>query len=255
MANPAGEAPQGERPWKVVEESDLSWSEAAPRYHFRFEVDPNHGGGGECTRLLVTGPGIPALQVDNSDGWVAFEGPDVDATLSVYKTLAKRRLGSSKFALIVQPTAREHEPPLAFIRSWGYASNAERLHVIGFGESGRPVVLLNEEFDLLQMADLDGDGYPELVGLRWLSETFGPGFASYDPPVVYKVPRPIGPPAVLDLALSEAYAREHYYGWVGLEHMDKFVVVLRPPEGGKPRILPRDEAERLMAGAQAGKGP
>jgi len=67
------------------------------------------------------------------------------------------------------------------------------------------------------------------------------------------VPRPIGAPASLDLALSEAYAKKHYYGWVGLERRDRFVVVLRPPDGGKPRILPVGEAQRLMAGATSEK--
>jgi hypothetical protein len=238
--------------WKVVEEFDFSWSATTPRYHFRFELDPRHDGGGECTRLVVTAPGTQTLVVDNPDGWVPFRSSDA-ASASAYQTLATRNIGPSRFALILRPTPRAEDPPVVFIRSWGYASNAERLHVLGFARSGAPVVLLNREFELDQLADLDGDGYPELAGWPTLSERFGPGLQSYDPPVVYMVPRPIGAPASLDLALSEAYAKKHYYGWVGLERRDRFVVVLRPPDGGKPRILPVGEAQRLMAGATSEK--
>jgi hypothetical protein len=236
--------------WKTIEEFNYAWKPGQAPAHFKLELPEGYEDPGDFTRIHIQVKGQPEFVLTNEDGWIAYNSQEQQS--DVYAKLKKQNLAQSKYALLLPDSTRAGEP-LVFLRSWVYASDAERLHVIGFKPSGEPISLLNTELDLEAVADLDGDGHPEIVGMPCMSQEWGPGFLTYDPHHVYQVPHPITGPAKLSVELSKAYNLKHYYGWAGPDCSEKLVVVLHPPSGGKPVIMDVAEAKKLMKQAPAKK--
>ena len=237
--------------WKAVEEFGYAWKPGQTPVHFKLELPDGYEDPGDFTRIHIQVKGQPEFVLDNQDGWIAYNSQEQQS--DVYAKLGKRNLVQSRFVLILPDSTRAGEPPLVFLRSWVYASDAERLHVIGFKSSGGPITLLNTELDLEEVTDLDGDGHPEIVGLPCMSQESAPGVLTYDPYHVYQAPHPITEPAKLSVELSKAYNLKHYYGWAGPDCSEKLAVVLHPPSGGKPVILDAAEAKKLMKQAPTKK--
>jgi hypothetical protein len=232
--------------WKTVEEFDYVGNPALSPTHFKLELPAGYGDPGDFLRIHIQVKGQPDFVVDNSDGWVEYNIRDEPS--DVYKHLQGRNLVPSKHVLVLPASLSPSEPPLVLLRSWGYASNPERLHIIGFQNNGKPVLLFNQEFELIEFADLDGDGYAEIVGRPCLGEGLGEDFVTYTPIQVYKVLHPINGTARLSVPLSKRYSLQHSYGWAGPDCDETMLVVRHPPGGGKPVILPEVEARKLMEG-------
>jgi hypothetical protein len=230
--------------WKAVEEFVYAGGPALAPVHFKLELPERYGDPGDFIRIHIQVNGQPDFVVDNEDGWVEYNNHDEPS--KVYERLASQNLVNSKHVLVLPASRRPSDAPLVLLRSWGYASDAERLHVIGFRTTGKPVLLFNEELDLQELADLDGDGNFEIAGWPCLSQGYGHDLSTYDPPHVYKIPHPITGPAILSIPLSKNYSLQHYYGWAGPDCSEKLAVVLHPPGGGKPLIMDADAAEKLM---------
>ncbi len=237
--------------WKTVEEFGYAWKPGQTPVHFKLELPDGYEDPGDFTRIHIQVKGQPEFVLDNQDGWIAYNSQEQQS--DVYAKLGKRNLVQSRFVLILPDSTRAGEPPLVFLRSWVYASDAERLHVIGFKSSGGPITLLNTELDLEEVTDLDGDGHPEIIGSPCMSEESAPGVLTYDPYHVYQAPHPITEPAKLSVELSKAYNLKHYYGWAGPDCSEKLAVVLHPPSGGKPVIMDTVEAKKLMKQAPSKK--
>jgi hypothetical protein len=212
--------------------------------HFKLELPEGYRRPGNFIRLHIQVTGQPDFVVDNQDGWVEYNTQNDPS--EVYEHLKNQNLVNSKYVLVLAASSRKSDPPLILLRSWAYGSDAERLHVIGFMDTGKPTLLLNEELDLLELADLDSDGAVEIAGQPCLSQLFGAGLMTYDPLHVYKIPHPITGPAILSIPLSKNYNLRHYYGWAGPDCSEKLAVVLHPPGGGKPVIMDTDAATKLM---------
>jgi hypothetical protein len=230
--------------WKTVEEFSYKWSADQPAANFKLELPIGYNDPGDFIRVRIKVGGRPEFVLDNNDGWVEYSNQDEKSEF--YAKAQKQNLASSRYVLILPSTVGKTGPPLIFLRSWGYASNAERLHVISFKPSGEPMTLLNTGLDMTELADLDGDGNLEIVGNPCLSESFGHGFLSYAPFYVYTFSLPIGSPAEVSVKLSKRYNQKHYYGWAGLRLNDQMVVVLHPPDGGPPKIMKEQEANKLF---------
>ena len=230
--------------WKTVEEFAYAGGPALPPVHFKLELPEGYVDPGDFIRIHIQVKGHPDFVVDNEDGWVKTNNQDSPS--KVYANLDNKNLVDSKYVLIVPASRRKSDPPLVLLRSWAYASDAEGLHVIGFQKGGKPVVLLNEQLDLRELADLDGDGNFEIAGWPCLSQEFGNDLLTYDPLHVYKIPHPIIGPAILSIPLSKNYNLQHYYGWAGPNCSEKLAVVRHPPGGGKPLIMNADAAAKLM---------
>lgn len=237
--------------WKTVEELDYAWKPGQSPVHFKLELPEGYDDPGDFIRIRIQVPGQPEFVLDNEDGWIEYNSKEQPS--DVYANLGRRNLVKSKYVLVLPDSKRASEPPLLFLRSWGYASDAERLHVIGFKPSGEPVTLINTDLDLAELADLDGDGHPEIAGLPCMSQGWGHELLTYDPYHVYKVPHPVTGPAAVSVELSKAYNLKHYYGWAGPDCSEKIAVVLHPPSGGKPIIMNADEAEKLTEHSPVGK--
>jgi hypothetical protein len=243
-AAPTPAAAESAPQWKTVEEFVYAGGPALAPVRFKLEIPEGYRHAGDFIRIHIQVKGQPDFVVDNKDGWVKTNNQDDPS--EVYAHLENKNLVDSKYVLIVPASRGKSDPPLVLLRSWGYASDAERLHVIGFQKRGKPVVLLNEELDLLELADLDGDGNFEIAGSPCLGQGYGNDLSTYDPPHVYKIPHPITGPAILSIPLSKNYSLQHYYGWAGPDCSEKLAVVLHPPGGGKPLIMDADAAAKLM---------
>ncbi len=230
--------------WKTVEEFDYALKPGQAPAHFTLQLPEKYNHPWDFTRIRIQTPGLAEFVLENEDGWVAYNNQEEPS--AVYADLGAKNLVKSEYVLVLADSRVAGEPPLVFLRSRSYASNPERLHVIGFKPSGEPVTLINRELSLEAFVDLDGDGRPEIIGLPCLSQEFGHDLLTYDPYHVYKISQPITGPIAISTELSKAYNVRHHYGWAGAECSEKLAVVLHPPSGGKPVIMDVAEAEKLM---------
>jgi len=224
--------------WTAVEEFDFDWSGKGMPAHFKLE---RHTGQQEPSRLTIQIKGHKDFVLNNDDGWVEYE-TDFQPEEKFLKI--NKNLGTSRFVLFLRVT--NGLPPLAFLASMDYASDPERLHVIGLDAAGDPKLLFNQIFHLAELVDLDGDGTKEIVGLPCFSQTWGDNLLTYDPLHVYKLQSTPEPDLELSLPLSQDYNQKHYYGWAGPMCSEDLAVVLHPPGGGKPVIVPAKEAEKMF---------
>jgi hypothetical protein len=235
-----------ETKWKTVEEFEYGWRLNQGPVHFKLELPQGYDAPGDFIRIRIAGVGWPEFVLDNEDGWIEYNSKEQQSNF--YAELEKKNRIRSKYALVLPDSPRENDPPLIFFRSYGYGSDPDRLHIIGFSPSARPVLLFNERLDLVEFRDLDGDGHPEIAGHPCYSE---PDYdlEDYAPFHVYKIPYPVTGPAFLSVPLSRRYNLQHYYGWAGPDCGKRLAVVLHPPSGGKPLIMNADAAQKLMEGS------
>jgi hypothetical protein len=230
--------------WKTVEEFDYSWASGQPPVHFKLELPVGYEDPGDFTRIHIQSPGQPELVVDNQDGWIQSDSPL--ARSPVHKRLQAHNLVPSPYVLVLAVSEKPADPPIVILRSWGYASDPERLHLIGFQASGRPVLLFNNELDLVDFRDLDDDGCREIVGLPCLGQGLGSDLGTYAPVLVYKIPRGASGPAAVSDSLSASYNLERDYAWAGPACNPELAIVLHPPGGGKPVVMDAKKAQTLV---------
>jgi len=223
--------------WTAVEEFDFDWLGKGTPAHFKLE---RHTGQQEPSRLTIQIKGHKDFVLSNDDGWVEYE-TDFQPQENFLKI--NKNLGTSKFVLFLKVT--NGLPPFAFLTSLDYASDPERLHVIGL-DVGDPKLLFNQIFHLAQLDDLDGDGMKEMVGLPCFSQSWSDNLLTYDPLHVYKLETTPKPELKLSLPLSQDYNLKHYYGWAGPDCSEDLAVVLHPPGGGKPVIMKTEEAKKML---------
>ena len=220
-----------------MEEFDFDWLGKGTPAHFKLE---RHTGQQEPSRLTIQIKGHKDFVLSNDDGWVEYE-TDFQPQENFLKI--NKNLGTSKFVLFLKVT--NGLPPFAFLTSLDYASDPERLHVIGL-DVGDPKLLFNQIFHLAQLDDLDGDGMKEMVGLPCFSQSWSDNLLTYDPLHVYKLETTPKPELKLSLPLSQDYNLKHYYGWAGPDCSEDLAVVLHPPGGGKPVIMKTEEAKKML---------
>jgi hypothetical protein len=224
--------------WTAVEEFDFDWSGKGAPAHFKLE---RHTGQQEPSRLTIQIKGHKDFVLNNDDGWVEYE-TDFQPEEKFLKI--NKNLGTSRFVLFLRMT--NGLPPLAFLASMDYASDPERLHVIGLDDAGDPKLLFNQIFHLTELGDLDGDGTKEIAGQPCFSQSWSANLLTYDPLHVYKLETAPKPELKLSLPLSQDYNLKHYYGWAGPDCSEDLAVVLHPPGGGKPVIMKTEEAKKML---------
>ena len=227
-----------------MEEFDYSWQKGLP-VHFILEKPEPYDAPGDFTRLRLQMKGQPEFSLSNEDGWIEYNSQEQRSP--VYANLSRENLARSKYVLILPDSGDPALSPLLFLRSWAYASDPERLHVIGFRANSKPDVIFNELFDLTEFSDVDQDGSRELVGVPCLSEDISGRngeVTTYTPFRVYKISRPALGVAVLSLELSEAYNVRNNGGWAGAECSNEYAIYRA--KNKKPRVLPVKEAQKLV---------
>jgi len=227
--------------WKTVEEFDYQWKADFPVTHFKLEIPDGYNDPGDFIRIHIQAKGHAEFVLKNEDGWIEYfnqKFPDI------FEKLKEQNLVQSKYVLILPYSKKPDEPPLILLRSWGYASNPERLHIIGLQRSGDPLLLFNDELALVDISDIDGDGTSEIIGYPCLSEGIGKNAGTYQPYQVFKIESPIQI-AVLSVPLTEQYTRQKYDGWAGPKCRDDYVIIRRKEENKKPLVVSQQEFDKM----------
>ncbi len=232
--------------WRVVERSSYDGCGELGRYDFVLRVPKEESGPAAFTQLLILRGGREVFRLEDKDGLIKVSH-GVHSSELVEAT--KRNLLRSDYVLMLPGPEGGSKCPVLVLFGWGYASDPGSLHVVALDERGVPREVLSlPAFDLSSIKDLDHDGVPEFVGRKCLAQEWGPGLMTYDPLLVYRFGAAPVSPMMLDTVLSRKYNEEHSVGWAGSECREDLAVVLHPPDGGRPRIMPTKEAEALLGG-------
>jgi hypothetical protein len=229
--------------WNTVEEFDYQWKANQPSIHFKMEIPDKYNDPGDFIRIHIQPQGRPDFVLSNDDGWMEYNyGRHVK---DFFEESEKRNLVQSKYVLILPASKNPDDSPLILLRSWGYASNPDRLHIIGLQPSGDPLLLFNDEFYLEDLSDMDGDGVAEVIGLPCFSEGLAKGVRTYAPYQVYKIAFPIQKLVGLSIPLTEQYTKQKYDGWAGPECSQKHVIVDREDKTKKPLVMTEEEFRKM----------
>jgi hypothetical protein len=217
---------------RVVLERPVPWKEA-----------------GDFTRIRILVPGEKPLVLKTDTSWENFHDDPGNISREVLKS---KNLVPSHYVLAVNASGDRRT--LLILFGYAFGSSPGSLDIIELPPIGGPRVALHrDELSLHSLTDLDSDGTAELVTAPCFSQAWGDNLLTYDPYNVYKLGQVPGEPAQISLALSKDYNLAHYYGWAGIACSEKLAIVLHPPGGGKPRMLPSKEAEALMMRGSSAK--
>lgn len=226
--------------WKQVAVHRFDWAGPGQTATFILE-NPANPNVGDFTRLRIRTHGHPEFVLTDEDGLVNFRKENCSFHFEFCK---RKNLITSNYLLLFPVAGKK---PVLFLFGWAYASSPGSLHAIAIGEDGSPREIFSvKEFDLYDFLDVNSDGLPEIIGKKCLSESMGNDLLTYDPYSVFRLPKAPATKAVYSLSLSKTYNLKHYYGWAGPHCREDVAVVLHPPGGKKPIILPSKEAEKLF---------
>ena len=231
------------RHWKLVDRVTYDWRGDSDPYEFVMSIPDNHDAAGDYTQLRIIRGGHEIFRSVDPDGLAKVK----EALLSpeLVKASGRNLLSTGHLLMLPGLTGRSRFP-LLMLFGWGYGSGPGSFHVVALDDDGLPKEILSlANFDLTGVIDLDHDGVPELVGRKCLAQEWGSHLLTYAPFLVYRFGATATSLMVLDTALSRAFNEDHAYGWAGSECNEDLAIVLHPPGGGKPRIMPAREAEAL----------
>jgi hypothetical protein len=232
----------GQTSWKRVSSFSFDW-DGHKDVQVVLEIPLSWSAPGDFTRIRIRVPGQKEFVLSNKNGWVKYASDDASQPSDALKV---KNLVHSDHVLALK--VAENRTAL-FLLGYAYASSPGSLDALEISTDSQPrVVFHRDEFGLKDVRDLDGDGVAEVAGYHCLSQEFGNGLLTYDPFNVYKLGATSTSPAKISLPLSKAYNLKHYYGWAGAQCSEDIAVVLHPPKGGKPIIVPTKEAERITGG-------
>jgi hypothetical protein len=224
---------------EVLSSSQFNWDNRGVA-SLSIEKDPISIGDADFNRIRIRVAGQKDFVITNTHGWIKLKSAGLSSRL------ISAQVVGSEYVLAVKASK---ERTLLFLFGYAYASAPGSLDILALSQDGRPeVVFHRKEFGLSEVLDLDGDGLTEVVGYPCLSQEWGNGLETYDPFNVYKFRLSPSAQATLSLPLTKSYNLKHYYGWAGPTCSEEFAVVLHPPKGGKPIVLPANEAEKMTAG-------
>jgi hypothetical protein len=240
----AWSAPDRPSGWKLVDDVTYDWRGDSRPYEFAMSVPEDYHRGGDFTQLRILLRGREIFQLKDEDGLAKLK--DEPFSHEILEA-SRQNLLNSEHLLMLPGLKGSSRYPVLMLFGWSYASSPGSFHVVVLDDHGVPREILGlTNFYLRSITDLDHDGVPELVGQKCLSQEWGPELLTYDPLLAYRFGATAASPVVLDKELSRKASEEQAYGWAGSECREDLAVVLHPPGGGKPRILPADEAEALL---------
>jgi hypothetical protein len=260
----AGPAVAGSWTWIPVQTIEVDWNGDGKQDRIILEAakeivethDP-----GDFHRVRIQIAGRPEFVLEDTEGWVRYRDntgalenslnclKDKVAEIFKYKATSLNRYKSivkSDYIALTPVSPRRSKEFVLLLFGYQYASSPGKLHVISLDQKGDPKVILEKEFEVSYLEDLDDDDRVELIGEPWYGEVFGPDdiFHSYVPTHIYSL---IRKDSALQLQLSEAlskkYNEENYYGWVSPEAAREYIVV-EPKDGSSPKLMKLTDAEK-----------
>jgi hypothetical protein len=231
--------------WKTFDRLSYDWRGDSVPYEFVLRLPMDYDSGGEFTQIEISRGGQVLLTVTDEDGISKYlEG--LEYSSNNLKKLAGRNLLHSKHLLMLPDVTGRSRYPILFLFGPGYASSPPSFHVISLGDDGIPKEILRlRNFSIFELADLNNDSVPEIIGKKCFSQSFSEGFLTYDPYSVYRFGDKAISSMIFDLALTRKYNETNYYGWAGPKCREDVTVVLHPQGGGKPVIMDTEKAKAL----------
>jgi hypothetical protein len=228
--------------WERVSSFQFDW-DGHPGVKVLLDIPQSEAGADVFKRIRIRVPGHKEFVLVNNLMWVKYGSEDAETSPGIRKA---KSLVPSPYVLALQ--AAENRTLLLLV-GWAYGSSPGHLDVIEISDAGEPqVVFHQDEFGLLELRDLDGDGIAEIIGYPCLSQGWGNDLLTYDPFNIYKLGATSATAATLSIPLSKSYNLKHYYGWAGPTCSEDIAVVLHPPKGGKPILMNAKKAQKLMEG-------
>ena len=237
--------------WKPVETFQFDWNGDGKDDTFILENPSTVDEPGSFKRLRIRLNGQPEFTIENEDYWVRF-GPGINRGDESFN---HQNLSNSQYVLFLPASTNNKKRSLMFLMGLGVGSTPGRLQVVQINDDGSPqVIFYRDEFDLADFTDIDGDGYPELVGKPCFEQMREDGLQTYAPYQAYVIPREAGGKVTLSMGMSATYNRLHYYGWAGPESSEELVILQHPPAGGNPLIMKASDAAKFMQGEKKADG-
>lgn len=235
--------------WIHVETTQYDWNRDGQLYTFILDIPKGWNRGGDYSRLRIFAPNGRCFTFEDNGGLATLADSLSPNWVNPHLTdLLKKNPVKSRYLLFLPVNSNPEKPLLLFMVGWAYGSSPGSLHVVALDKGIPRQILYQEEFQFEDYADLNGDGFPEIVGAPCFSQEWDGDLLTYDPYWVYSLPSSGTGRAQLSIPLSKKYNLEHYYGWAGPNCSEKLAVVLHPPGGGKPLIMNASKAEKLTEG-------
>jgi len=236
--------------WNQVEAFQFDWNGDGVLDNFYLENPAEVQEPGSFKRIRIQLSGQPEFTLENEDYWTRF-GPGINEGDSSFN---HQNLANSQYVLFLPFSTSDRKRSLLFLAGLPAGNTPGRLQVLQVDEDGSPkVVFYQDEFDLEDFVDLNGDGYPEIVGKPCFEKKLENGLETYAPFQAYEVPRDLGGKVILSMGMSGTYNRLHYYGWAGPYCSDDLVILKNPPAGGNPLIMKASDAEKFIQGKPSDK--
>lgn len=216
----------------MVEQSSFAWGPKGATYKIVVE------GLEDLRRLSIVAP----------DGRTTLVRPDMGVAKmgeEFYRPggLDKDNLTRSTFAYMTRRLTGPGGAPLLMVQEVAMDEEPGGFWLYTLDDKGHPSLLqVIESFGLEEIADLAGDGEPDLAGEQSFSQQSG-CLRSYDPFVVYRFADRSHRRLVYSLSLSRTYNLKHYYGWAGPGPSEKIGIALCGKHKGQ--IVRGVEARRL----------
>jgi len=228
--------------WSQVETFQFDWNGDGVLDTFYLENPSDVQEPGSFKRIRIDLSGQPEFTLENEDFWIRF-GSGVNEGSGSF---AQQNMASSQYVLFLPLSNGDQKRSLLFLTGIPAGNTPGRLQVLQIDDDGSPrVIFYRDEFDLEDYVDLNGDGYPEMVGKSCFEKRTDDGLETYAPFQAFEVPRDIGGKVILSMGMSATYNRLHYYGWAGPDCSDDLVILKNPPAGGKPLIMKASDAAKF----------
>lgn len=219
--------------------SDQVWEEGgySPVENISFEIDNdgivdtisvfsinNWSDPGDYQEIDIKASSGTLTRMYNLGDWINLEKEQADRFRSINKTKSER--------FLVADISKDKT--LLIIFGYSYASSPGTLTIIDLNK-GNPIPILQTEFELQQIEDIDNDGTLEIIGLKYYCEdccyedSISTGM-TYMPYYVLKFQEDT---IVVDVNLSESYNINNYAGFFGLDYdRDNRYLTIHPKTQG-----------------------
>jgi hypothetical protein len=226
--------------WHEIERTSFAWRPRGAPY--TLVVEENH----QEHRLLIVSPDGRSTIVAPEPHIMKLTDRDDDGREEP-KNLVKDKLTHTDFAYATPRLRGPDGAPLLLVQQGSDDATSGDLRLYALDQQGHPSLLtVVEEFELIAIVDLAGDGEPELAGIRSYSEMTRCTL-TYDPRSVMRFADRTHTRLVYSRALSRAFNRKYYYGWWDRPYANEEIsVALCGKHTGK--LIGRAEARALDDG-------
>lgn len=191
---------------------------------------------GEFTRIVFDIAGQKKHAFDNPEGWVSYD--KYKDTIEAQEDLPGANVNSSRLLSLIKIGDKDYRLLL-----FGMPGRLEPGKLFVFSViNGSVKVDFYGPFHLTQLADIDGDRFPEVIGKACYTRRFEdkPEFFSYSPYLVYNLKAGF----TLNEMQTEQYNHLSYFGYAG-PHCSQDTIVVKTADSTV--IMPLETAKRIYS--------